>query len=54
MAENQTIASDDAATDAQAFDVTLVTPYGARVIRARASEHIWDEAHAAGINLPAI
>ena len=25
-----------------------------RVIRARASEHIWDEAKAAGISLPAI
>jgi ferredoxin len=36
------------------FDVTLVTPYGVRVIRARASEHIWDEAKIAGVNLPAI
>jgi ferredoxin len=42
------------AGEVQAFDVTLVTPYGARVIRARASEHIWDEAKAAGVNLPAI
>ena len=42
------------AVEAQAFDVTLVTPYGPRVIRARASEHIWDEAKAAGISLPAI
>lgn len=37
-----------------AFDVTLVTPYGTRVIHARASEHIWDVAKMAGINLPAI
>jgi ferredoxin len=37
-----------------AFGVTLVTPYGPRVIRARAREHIWDEAKAAGVNLPAI
>lgn len=42
------------AVEAQAFDVTLVTPYGPRVIRARASEHIWDEAKTAGVNLPAI
>jgi len=42
------------AFEAQAFEVTLVTLYGARVIRARASEHLWDEARAAGINLPAI
>jgi ferredoxin len=40
--------------EAQAFDVTLITPYGLRTIRARATEHIWDEARAAGINLPAI
>ena len=38
----------------QAFEVALLTPYGPRTIRARASEHIWDEAKAAGINLPAI
>jgi ferredoxin len=38
----------------EAFKVTLVTPYGERVIRARASEHIWDEAKAAGMSLPAI
>ena len=38
----------------KAFDVTLVTPYGPRVIHAHASEHLWDEAKAAGINLPAI
>jgi ferredoxin len=44
----------DRAFESQAFEVTLVTPYGLRVIRARASEHIWDEAKAAGINLPAI
>ena len=44
----------ESAFEAQAFEVTLVTPYGLRVIRARASEHIWDEAKAAGINLPAI
>jgi ferredoxin len=44
----------DSAVEAQAFEVTLVTPYGSRVIRARAAEHIWDEAKAAGINLPAI
>jgi ferredoxin len=44
----------DSAFEAQAFDVTLVTPYGPRVIRARAGEHIWDEAKAAGVNLPAI
>lgn len=42
------------AVEALAFDVTSVTPYGRRVIRARASEHIWDEAKAAGLNLPAI
>jgi ferredoxin len=42
------------AAEAQVFEVTLVTPYGPRVIRARASEHIWDEAKAAGVNLPAI
>ncbi len=44
----------DGALQDQSFDVTLVTPYGPRRIRARASEHIWDEAKAAGINLPAI
>ena len=38
----------------KAFEVTLVTPYEPRVIRAQATEHIWDEAKAAGINLPAI
>ena len=38
----------------QSFDVTLVSPYGPRRIRARASEHIWDEAKASGISLPAI
>jgi ferredoxin len=38
----------------QAFEVTLVTPYGSRIIHARAGEHIWDEAKAAAINLPAI
>ena len=42
------------AVEAQAFDITLVTPYGPHVIRARATEHIWDEAKAAGLNLPAI
>ena len=42
------------AVETQAFEVTLVTPYGPRVIRARAGEHIWDEAKAAGVNLPAI
>ena len=46
-------AGDEILSD-QAFDVTLVTPYGPRTIRARASEHIWDEAKAAGIGLPAI
>jgi len=44
----------DVALQDQSFDVTLVTPYGPRRIRARASEHIWDEAKASGINLPAI
>ena len=44
----------DSASERPAFDVTLVTPYGARVIHARTSEHIWDEAKVAGINLPAI
>jgi ferredoxin len=44
----------DSALEAQAFEVTLVTPYGSRVIRARATEHIWDEAKVAGISLPAI
>ena len=42
------------AVEAQAFDVTLVTPDGPRVIRARASEHIRNEAKAVGVNLPAI
>jgi ferredoxin len=42
------------AVQAQTYDVTLVTPYGPRVIPARAAEHIWDEAKAAGVNLPAI
>ena len=42
------------AFEALAFDLTLITPYGLRTIRARAVEHIWDEAKAAGINLPAI
>ena len=40
--------------EGEAFDVTLVTPYGSRVICARTSDPIWDEAKAAGINLPAI
>ncbi len=44
----------DGPSEDQAFDVALITPYGLRTIRARASEHIWDEAKAAGINLPAI
>jgi ferredoxin len=44
----------ESAFEGEAFDVTLVTPFGARVIRARATEHIWDEAKAAGVNLPAI
>jgi ferredoxin len=44
----------DGAFEAQAFDVTLLTPYGLRTIRVRAAEHIWDQAKAAGINLPAI
>ena len=38
----------------RAFDITLVTPYGLRTIHARATEHIWDAAKSAGINLPAI
>jgi ferredoxin len=52
----QSIAAEmsDNTFDGQAFDVTLITPYGSRVIRARTSEHIWDEAKAAGVNLPAI
>ena len=56
MPEEKTADSEPAesAFEAQAFEVTLVTPYGLRVIRARASEHIWDEAKAAGVNLPAI
>jgi ferredoxin len=44
----------ESAVETQAYDVTLVTPYGPRVIRARATEHIWDEAKATGVNLPAI
>lgn len=44
----------DSAFEARAFDIILVTPYGLRTIRARATEHIWDEAKSAGINLPAI
>lgn len=44
----------DSASERQAFDVTLVTPYGTRMIHARAREHVWDEAKVAGINLPAI
>lgn len=39
--------------EAQDFDVTLVTPCGARVSRARANEHVWDEAKAARLNLSA-
>lgn len=54
MSESQTIASAEDSSDARAFEVTLVTPYGERVIRARPGEHIWDEAKAAGVNLPAI
>jgi ferredoxin len=42
------------ASPSESYEVTLVTPYGARVIRARASEHIWDAAKNAGIALPAI
>jgi ferredoxin len=43
-----------ALNDDKVFEVTLVTPYGPRAIRARAAEHIWDEAKTAGVNLPAI
>jgi ferredoxin len=42
------------ASPSESYEVTLVTPYGARVIHARASEHIWDAAKNAGIALPAI
>jgi ferredoxin len=52
--EAQAAEMGGSAVEAQAFDVTLVTPYGPRLIRARVSEHIWDEAKAAGVNLPAI
>jgi ferredoxin len=38
----------------ESFEVTLVTPYGPRVIAARAAEHLWDEAKRAGVTLPAI
>jgi ferredoxin len=44
----------DSPFEGRASDITLITPYGLRTIRARATEHIWDEAKAAGINLPAI
>jgi ferredoxin len=44
----------DSQIKGRAFDITLITPYGLRTIGARATEHIWDEAKAAGINLPAI
>jgi len=47
-------AFNNGAFNDKAFEVTLVTPYGPRVIRAHATEHIWDEAKGAGINLPAI
>jgi ferredoxin len=47
-------ASNNDAFNDKAFEVTLVTPYGPRVLRAQATEHIWDEAKGAGINLPAI
>jgi ferredoxin len=42
------------AFEAPTFEIIFVTPYGLRTISARATEHIWDEAKAAGINLPAI
>jgi hypothetical protein len=64
LGEETAAASNDASNDAlnddafhndafsnKAFDVTLVAPYGPRVIRAHAAEHIWDEAKGAG-NLP--
>lgn len=42
------------ACEARAFEVTLLTPGGSRVIRALATEHIWNAAMTAGITLPAI
>jgi hypothetical protein len=42
------------ACEARAFEVTLLTPGGSRVILALAKEHIWDASKTAGINLPAI
>lgn len=38
----------------ESFEVTLVTPYGPRTMRARTEEHIWDEAKRVGVTLPAI
>jgi ferredoxin len=36
------------------FQVTLITPLGARTLTAGRNEHLWDAAQAAGIFLPAI
>lgn len=36
------------------FDVTLITPQGERTIQVSPEDHIWDAAHDAGINLPAL
>ena len=36
------------------FSVTLITPQGERTIQVSPDEHIWDAAHQAGINLPAL
>jgi ferredoxin len=56
MSQEKTADREAAETtlDCRTFEVTLVTPYGSRLICARAGEHIWDEAKAAGITLPAI
>jgi ferredoxin len=59
MPHNKSSVAAEAATKQQSshadgFDVTLAMPYGSRVIRVRAGEHIWDAAERAGIHLPAI
>jgi len=38
----------------ESYEIALITPYGPRVIRAGADQHIWDAAKQAGIALPAI
>lgn len=46
--------NDRGPSPSKSYEVTLITPYGRRVLSVAETEHLWDAAKNAGIALPAI